>query len=115
MNTQNNIAKSKEAVDEASQRVSTELRAELDNLNRQVEKLAGELSRLGRSGVRAARVGATEGLDALARTRDDITDIAGRELAHVEDRAAAAVRERPVQTLGLAVVMGFLIAIFMRR
>lgn len=111
MNTQNAIDKGKEAVE----RSGRELRAEIDDLTAQVEKLTGELGKLGRSGMRTARASAAQGLDALGRTRDDFAESVGRELAHVEERATVAIRERPVQTLGIAVAVGFLFAMFLRR
>ena len=107
MNTQN----AKEAVD----RSARDLRAEIDDLTSQVEKLAGELGRAGRSGVRSAKSTALQGLDALGRTKDDLAEGIGRELAHVEERASHAVRDRPVQSLGIALALGFLIAMFVRR
>ncbi len=109
MNTQNAIEKTKDALD------SSKLRAEIDELTAQVERLAGDLGRLGRSGVRSAKAGAAQGLDALGRTKDDLAEGIGRELAHVEERASHAVRERPVQSLGVAVAAGFLLAMLLRR
>ncbi len=111
MNTQNSIEKTKDA----AERSGRELRAEIDDLTAQVEKLAGELARLGRSGYRTAKASAAQGLDTLSRTRDDLAEGIGRELAHVEERASVAVRERPVQSLGIAVAAGFLLAMFLRR
>lgn len=111
MNTQNAIEKGKDV----TERSSRELRAEIDDLTAQVEQLGGELARLGRSGMRTARASAAQGLDALGRTRDDLAEGIGRELAHVEERASHAVRERPVQTLGVAVAAGFLLAMLLRR
>lgn len=109
MNTQNAIEKTKEALD------NSKLRSEIDDLTSQVEQLAGELRRLGRSGVRAAKASASHGLDTLGRTKDDLAEGIGRELAHAEERASTVVRERPVQSLGVAVAVGFLLAIFLRR
>lgn len=109
MNTQNALEKTKEAMD------NSRLRSEIDALTAQVEQLGGELRRLGRSGVRAAKAGASHGIDTLGRTKDDLAEGIGRELAHVEERAGHVVRERPVQSLGVAVVAGFLLAMFLRR
>jgi ElaB/YqjD/DUF883 family membrane-anchored ribosome-binding protein len=109
MNTQSTVDKTKEALD------NSRLRGEIDDLTSQVERLHGELRRLGRSGVRAAKAGASHGLDALGRTKDDLAEGIGRELAHAEERASTVVRERPVQSLGVAIAIGFLLAIFLRR
>lgn len=109
MLSQNAIEKTKEVMDEAK------WRAEVDSLTAQVERLAGELGRLGRSGVRSAKVSAAQGINVLSRTTDDLAEGIGRELAHVEERAGLAVRERPVQSLAIALAAGFLIAMFLRR
>jgi ElaB/YqjD/DUF883 family membrane-anchored ribosome-binding protein len=111
MNTQSAIDKGKDA----AERASREMRDEIEGLTAQVEKLASDLARIGKSGVKSARAGASQGLDVLGRTRAEVADGIGRELTHVQERAALEVRERPVQSLGLAVLLGFLLAIFLRR
>lgn len=96
-------------------RAGADMRAEIDSLSSQIERLAGDLSRLGRSSFRSARSNASDGLDVLSRKGAGLSRDIGRELSHVEDRAALAVRERPLQTVGVAVAIGFLLGAILRR
>ncbi len=104
-----------ERAKDTSSRTSAELRSDLDTLASQIEKLAGDMSRLGRSGFRSARTNAYDRLDALSRTSAGLSRNLGRELSHAEDRASLAVRERPLQTVGVALAIGFLLGAVLRR
>lgn len=111
MNTQTAIDRTKDT----ASRGRDELRSEIDTLAAQVERLASDMGRIGRSSFRSARANASDGLDALSRTGAGLSKSVGRELAHVEDRAVGAVRDRPLQTVGIAIAVGFLLGAVLRR
>ena len=111
MNSRNAIEETKDAAG----RVGRDLKAELADLSAEVEKLGAEISRRSRAGGRSVRAGAADGIAALNRGREDLAEGLGRGFSEVEDRAVAAVRERPVRSIGLALLFGFLLALIWRR
>ena len=105
---------SRNVIDESkgvAERAGSDLRGEFAGLAAEVEKLAAEIRRGGRSGERTARAGAAKGLEALSRGGEELAD----EFGDVRDRALGAVRERPVRSLGLALLVGLLLGFIFRR
>lgn len=115
MTTQSAIDRTRDAAGRTVDRAGREVRGELETLASQVEKLAAEIARLGKSGARSARAGAHQGYGVLSATGEDLVESIGRELSHVEDRVTGVVRDRPVQSLGAALAIGFLLALILRR
>lgn len=88
---------------------------ELVQLRAQVEKLAGTATSFGRGKLRRVGAGTRGRMDALLADGETMADDIGQELRLVEARALATVRERPLQSVGIALGIGFLLALLFRR
>lgn len=96
-----------------------EIRAELARLRGEVEALLGKAATDGASGLRRLHGEASGRLahlidDGEARFADARRGM-GRELRLAERRAAAVVRERPVETVALALGVEIVLALLLRR
>ena len=109
-------------------RTSTKLRdqaregPDLDGLRTEMARLRSEIEAASRNAAGSGRDKLARGADAAQQQLDGMLEDGerllgdlGRELRQIEDRAVAAVRDRPVQSIGIALVLGFLIALLFRR
>lgn len=92
-----------------------EMQAEIRDLRAQIERLAGRAA--SRSGRELRRLSAEAGDRAggwLEEGEALFGDV-GRELRHVERRATATVRARPVESAALALGLGLAVVWLLRR
>ncbi|WP_127900184.1 hypothetical protein [Solirhodobacter olei] len=83
---------------------SPDLSAEIATLRKEIEALAGTVSRIGRAGAATAR-GAAEG-----RIHEGAEAIGG-----VEEKILAQTRDHPWRVLGLAALGGLVLGLVLRR
>lgn len=91
------------------------IRDEMKQLRAQIETATRGAARAGRTRFDRAKVSASDTMDDLVGEAEARLEEFGNELAHYEQRAIATVRERPMQSIGIALAVGFLIAFFFRR
>lgn len=96
-----------------------DLQKELTHLRAQVEKMVGKAASDGGAKLRRFGSGASGRVGELARDGEalfgDVSREMGRELRLVEKRAVKTLRDRPVQSIALAVGVGFALAFLLRR
>lgn len=81
----------------------SQLRADLKVLRADLDTLAADVAALGRSQLARVRNGAAD----LARAGED-------KVGEIDDRLSTAVRERPVQSVAIAFLAGYLISAIVR-
>ncbi|AXS40210.1 DUF883 family protein [Breoghania sp. L-A4] len=93
-----------------------------DDIERNVERVRGDIAALaqsiskygaGKGGEYKARAGQA-GKD-IAKMSQETLDSLTKELAGLEKTMASQVRQKPLQSLGIAAGVGFLIAMLLRR
>lgn len=98
---------------------ANDLRKELAQLRGQVEKMMGKASSNGGAQIRRLGADASDRVGGLLHEGEalfgDVGRGVGRELRNVEKQATATVRERPVQSVALAIGVGFALAFLLRR
>ncbi|MBO6554257.1 MAG: DUF883 family protein [Roseitalea sp.] len=99
----------------ASTTKSENLGAEIAALREEVAAVTDRLSKVAGAGVREAKQRGDESAMALQKTSDQLIDDLTRQLNEIEVKAGTAVRQHPIQALGIAAGIGFLAAILMRR
>lgn len=92
-----------------------ELRRELAALRKQVADLVGSAAADGQAKARRMGKEALGTASVLARDGEALAADAGRELLRAERRAVEVVREHPGQSLALALGLGLVIAVLLRR
>lgn len=103
---------SSESVSGASER---SLEADIKQLQKDVAKLAEQLSKTGRHSYDTARKAAAAGVDQLKSQGESVYDDFRAGAENVESQLADAVREKPVTSLAIAAGVGFLFALMSRR
>ncbi len=95
---------------------------DLSALRAEMARLRSEIAAAAEGGTRRARArtsslgeAASDRVAELQHEAEALLASASRELAQLEARAGAAVRAHPLQSVGLALVVGFLIALVIRR
>ncbi len=91
------------------------LREELAALRKQVADLVGAAAADGQAKARRIGKEAFDTAGSLARDGEALAADVGRELLRAERRAVEVVRERPGQSLALALGLGLVIAVLLRR
>ncbi len=92
-----------------------DLRKELNALRKQVADLVGSAAADGQKRARRMGKDALDTASVLARDGEALASDVGRELLRVERRAVETVRERPGQSLAVALGLGLVIAFLLRR
>lgn len=92
-----------------------DLGVEIAALREEVNAVTERLSKIAGAGVREAKHRGDESALVLQETSTQLIDDLTRQLSDIERKAGNAVRQNPVQTLGIAVGVGFLAALLMRR
>lgn len=92
-----------------------DLGAEISALRDEVTAVTERLSKIAGAGVRQAKNRGDEQAVMLQETSTQLIDDLTRQLSDIERKAGAAVRQNPIQTLGIAAGVGFLAALLMRR
>lgn len=92
-----------------------DLNAEISALREEVSAVTDRLSKIAGAGVREAKHRRDASAVALQDTSNQLIDDLTRQLNDLERKAGIAVREKPIQTLGIAAGVGFLAALLMRR
>lgn len=89
-----------------------------ENISLQMEELKGEIStiteRLAKLGENAVAKGERVRIDGQEKAQDAL-DTAYLHALDIEQKASDTVREKPLQTIGLAIGLGFIAALAMRR
>lgn len=91
------------------------LRLEMKRLRAEIEKASGQAATRGRAEIGRMGDAATERVAELLKEGEALLGEIGRELSRFEERTGAVVRERPLQSVGVALVVGFLLALLFRR
>lgn len=91
------------------------LRSEMETLRAQIEKLVGDASSSGGAQVRKFKSKASARANDLMHDGEAILGEVGKELRLVEKHAGKAIHDRPVQSLAVALGVGFALAILLRR
>lgn len=88
---------------------------QLARIKSDIGELAATLATLGSKRVRGARNEADRRLHDFAGAGEEALDEVTRQLRMLERDVEARVRDKPLQTLGIAAGAGFLLALIMRR
>ena len=80
-----------------------------------ITELAATLTAIGSRKVEGAKSQADQRMSELARAGEEAIDDLRRQLRAIERDLTDKVQEKPLQTLGIAAGIGFLLALFMRR
>ena len=93
-----------------------------DDLSERAKRIRQELSELGEALAGAgalqagvAREAAENRVNELLESGEQLISEMSRQLWRTEKQVVTAVREKPLQALGIAVAAGFLAAVLMRR
>lgn len=88
---------------------------QLARIRSDISELASTIASLGSRRVRGARDQADQRLHELTGAGEEALDELRRQLRMLERDVEARVRDKPLQTLGIAAGVGFLLALIMRR
>jgi len=94
---------------------SAAIEEQIARIKSDISDLASTLASLGSKRVRGARGQADQRLQDLTGAGEEMLDELRRQLRMVERDVEARVRDRPLQTIGIAAGVGFLLALIMRR
>lgn len=94
---------------------TSSMREELSNLKSDLDALMSHASTLTESELREARDRIMKRFSSMRVTAKGIADQAGKQLNDGMDVAVDYVRERPLQAVAVASVLGVLIGVLMRR
>lgn len=89
--------------------------AEIAALREEVNAVTERLSKIAGVGVKQAKERGDESALLVQETSAQLIDDLTRQLRDIERKAGTAVRQNPIQTLGIAAGVGFLAAILLRR
>lgn len=92
-----------------------DLGVEIAALREEVNAVTERLSKIAGAGVREAKNRGDESAVMLQETSTQLIDDLTRQMHDIERKAGKAVRQNPIQTLGIAAGVGFLAALLMRR
>ncbi|MER2507509.1 hypothetical protein [Amaricoccus sp.] len=92
-----------------------DLRKELAALRKQVADLVGAAAADGQKKARRLGKEAFDTVSLLTHDGEALASDVGRELRRVERRAVETVRERPGQSLAVALGLGLVVAVLLRR
>lgn len=102
-------------VNGASPAITDNITEQMDALKKDIATLTDRLSKLGETGMQTAlATGERARIEGQEKAQDAL-DTAYLQILELEQKASKTVREKPVQTLGIAVGLGFLAALLMRR
>ena len=105
----------KAAKSENAERTTSDLEADIKQLQADIAKLAKQLATTQEHAYGTARRAATEGVEQL-RSQGEAAIEGLRSSAHdMEQQLIANVREKPVTSLAIAAGVGFLFALITRR
>ena len=88
---------------------------QLARIKADIAELASTLSAIGSRKVDGARSQADQRMSELARAGEEAIADLRRQLRTIERDLTDKVQEKPLQTLGIAAGIGFLLALVMRR
>ncbi|MGO4837846.1 YqjD family protein [Rhizobiaceae sp. 2RAB30] len=101
--------------DNGSRVIREDLEAEIAQLKNDLAKLAKQLQSTGGHSYGAARRVAAEGVDHLRAQGEAAMDKMRAGAGDLETRLEEAVREKPLTSLGVALGVGFMLALLTRR
>lgn len=101
--------------DNGSRAIREDLEAEIAQLKNELAKLAKQLQSTGGHSYGAARRVAAEGVDHLRAQGEAAMDKMRAGAGDLETRLEEAVREKPLTSLGVALGVGFMLALLTRR
>lgn len=94
---------------------SAAIEEQLARIKADISELASTLASLSSKRVRGARDQADQRLHDMAGAGEDAVEEVRRQLRMIERDVEARVRDKPLQTLGIAAGVGFLLALIVRR
>lgn len=94
---------------------ASEIEAQIAELKGDISKLARTIGDFGASKAGEAKAGAAARADDAVLASREVLASARSEVDRLERMLREEVRRKPVQTLGIAAGIGFLVALLMRR
>ena len=110
MATTSKMKTAEEEAEKIEERATVE--EQLARIKADIGELASTLSSIG---TRRVRTGADRHVSELTRAGEEAIEDLRRQLRSIERDLSDKVQERPLQTLGIAAGVGFLLALVMRR
>lgn len=101
--------------DNGSRMISQDLEADIAQLKNDIAKLAKQLQATGGHSYGTARRAATESVDQLRAQGEAAIDRVRAGASDLETRLETAIREKPMTSLGVAIGVGFVLAMLTRR
>jgi ElaB/YqjD/DUF883 family membrane-anchored ribosome-binding protein len=101
--------------DNGSRVISQDLEADIAQLKSDLAKLAKQLQSTGGHSYGAARRVASESVDQLKAQGEAAIERVRSGASDLETRLEEAVREKPLTSLGVAIGVGFMLALLTRR
>lgn len=92
-----------------------EIEVKLQKIKGDIADLARTLGDIGGKHVKEVKSEADQRVADIVRASEQSLDELRRQLRTVEGNLEARVREKPLQTLGIAAGIGFLMAVILRR
>ncbi len=94
---------------------SGEIRGQLEQLKADMAGLGEAIATAGANRAGELKDGASQTADALAASSQEAYETLKVELARLERQLSGHVQSKPIQSLGIALGIGFLAALLMRR
>jgi ElaB/YqjD/DUF883 family membrane-anchored ribosome-binding protein len=91
------------------------LEEQLARIKADITELASTLASIGSRRIHGARSGADGRIGDMTQSAEKALEDLREQLRTVERDVSAKVQEKPLQTLGVAAGIGFLLALIMRR
>lgn len=94
---------------------SADVEAQIAQVRDDIATLAKSIASLGATKKSELKMDARRRLDSISAASDDALKSLNRQIGAIEKEISGHVRERPLQTLGIAAGVGFLLAMVLRR
>ena len=102
-------------VGKAKTQTAMDVESQVDELRSELSALAATIADYGKSeGEKLKSQGLAAGEELLTRSKETLNSLS-MQLSSLEKDLAMQVKQKPVQTIGIAIAVGFVIAALMRR